>query len=92
MCKNKIGIWHDFDYRFLKKNRRKKILNNVERKLFIKNLRHLGYCLSFSNKVYLKKIIKAFQRHFRPELINGIIDKESFAIAQNLAKKALKKA
>ena len=31
---------------------------------------------------------KAFQRHFRKELINGILDKECLIIADNLAKKS----
>ena len=30
---------------------------------------------------------KAFQRHYRQELINGLLDKECLIIAQNLSKK-----
>ena len=33
------------------------------------------------------KIVKAFQRHYRQELINGTIDKECLIIANNLLKK-----
>ena len=36
---------------------------------------------------HLKSIIKAFQRRFRQELINGIIDKECLLISKNLIEK-----
>jgi len=35
---------------------------------------------------FLTKILKAFQRHYRQELINGHVDKECLIIAQNLEK------
>jgi len=54
---------------------------------FIKNLNKIGYCISSKKKLFLNKTIKAFQRHFRQELINGSLDKECLIIAQNLAKK-----
>ena len=60
-------------------------LNGTER--IIKYLNKIGYSCEASNKLLLFKVIKAFQRHFRKELINGIIDKECFFIAQNLSKK-----
>ena len=43
--------------------------------------------LNIKNKLFFIKTIKAFQRRFRKELINGILDQECFMIAQNLAKK-----
>ena len=36
---------------------------------------------------YLKKIIEAFQRHYRKEVINGVIDKECSIIAKNVSGK-----
>ena len=36
---------------------------------------------------YMKIITKAFQRRFRQDQINGIIDKECLMISENLAKK-----
>ena len=36
---------------------------------------------------FLKNITKAFQRRFRQELINGIVDKECLNISENLVKK-----
>ena len=55
----------------------------------MKNLRKLGYyykSIIMKNKVKNNKIlIKAFQRRFRPELINGNIDKECLIIMNKLA-------
>ena len=87
LAKNKVGIWHDYEPNLLRKFRRTKVLIQQDRKRFIKNLNKIGYCLSVRNKSFFIKTIKAFQRHFRKELINGILDKECFMIAQNLAKK-----
>ena len=73
----------------LKKNRTIKI-NNKEKKLFFKNLYKIGYSRNFSKNLnetdHLKSITKAFQRRFRQELINGVIDKECLLISKNLAK------
>ena len=90
LAKNKIGIWHDHKPNFLRKYRRIKILTNKDKKRFIENLNKIGYCFSAKNKSLFFKTIKAFQRHFRKELINGIVDQECFKIAQNLTKKIQK--
>ena len=87
MAKNKVGIWHDYEPNLLRKFRRTKVLIQQDRKRFINNLNKIGYCLSARNKPFFIKTIKAFQRHYRKELINGILDRECFMIAQNLAKK-----
>jgi N-acetylmuramoyl-L-alanine amidase len=71
----------------LRKFRRTKVLTKQDKKRFIKNLNQIGYCFSAKNKLFFIKTIKAFQRHFRKELINGILDQECFIIAQNLTKK-----
>ena len=52
-----------------------------------KNLNKIGYCFSNKKKPFSTKILKAFQRHYRQELINGHVDKECLIIAQNLLKK-----
>jgi len=88
LAKNKVGIWHDYEPNLLRKFRRTKVLIQQDRKRFIKNLNKIGYCLSARNKPFFIKTIKAFQRHFRKELINGILDRECFMIAQNLAKRS----
>ena len=87
LTKNKVGIWHDYEPNLLRKFRRTKVFIQQDKKRFVKNLNKIGYCLSAHNKPFFKKTIKAFQRHFRKELINGILDKECFMIAQNLTKK-----
>jgi len=87
LAKNKVGIWHDYEPNILRKFRRTKVLTKQDKKRFVKNLNQIGYCFSAKNKLFFIKIIKAFQRHFRKELINGFFDQECFMIAQNLAKK-----
>ena len=86
LANNKIGIWHQSKSYNLKKYRNIKILKKKDKIKFFKNLSKIGYCFSMKKRFFLFKIIKAFQRHYRPELINGHIDKESFIIAQNLLK------
>ena len=89
-AKNKVSLWHTLTSRVLKKNRALKI-NNLEKKYFLSNLFKIGYPKKSSNKLdkkkYLNMVIKAFQRRFRQELVNGKIDKECFLIIQNLMKK-----
>ena len=84
MANNKIGIWHSCKPSFLKKYRNIKILEKKDKIKFIKKLNKIGYCFSNKKKPFLTKILKAFQRHYRQELINGHVDKESLIIAQNL--------
>jgi len=90
LAKNKISIWHSLSKNLLKKNRRVKI-NDKDTKLFFNNLYKIGYSKNLSkdfNKTsYLRSIVKAFQRRFRQELINGKIDKECLIISNNLIKK-----
>ena len=86
LAKNKVGIWHDYEPNLLRKFRRTKVLIPQDKKRFVKNLNKIGYCLSAHNKPFFIKTISAFQRHFRKELINGILDKECLMIAQNLTK------
>ena len=77
-------------YDLLNKNRKIK-LDYYDKKIFFKNLSKIGYSISLSknsnqNK-HLKLIVKAFQRRFRQDLVNGIIDKECLLISNNLIKK-----
>tara|TARA_B100000029_G_scaffold102540_1_gene92956 strand:+ start:262 stop:987 length:726 start_codon:yes stop_codon:yes gene_type:complete len=86
MADKKIGIWHNCKSNLLKKCRKITSLEKKDRIKFIKNLNKIGYCFSSQKKPFSKKIIEAFQRHYRQELINGHIDKECSIIAQNLLK------
>ena len=86
LAKKNIGIWHSCETNLLRKNRKNMDFTKKDKNKFIKNLIKIGYCFSDRKKSYLKKIIEAFQRHYRKELINGLLDKECIVIAQNLAK------
>ena len=83
----KIGIWHSLKPDYLKKFRKIKIEKSKDIKNFFNDLSKIGYFTKFKNKLFLKKTIKAFQRHYRKELINGAMDKECLLIANNLSKK-----
>ena len=91
-CQKKISIWHSLSEYSLKKNRLKNIDPKIE-KLFFKNISKIGY--KFNNPTNLKKnklsimLVKAFQRRFRQNLINGKIDKECFLISENLVKRLI---
>ena len=83
---NKIGVWHNYNHNLLKKLRRKKIFEKKDKKKFILNLKKLGYCFSKKEKNFYNKILKAFQRHYRRDLINGLLDQECFLISKRLVK------
>jgi len=85
LSKKGIGIWHNIDTTKLK-NLRKKKLKVSERSKGIKLLKNIGY---FNNKLIDKKhtkLIKSFQRRFRQELVDGIMDLECLIIAEKLRK------
>ena len=86
--KKKIGFWHDLDQKLLLKKRFQKT-SNIEKKIFIRNLRKIGYSINLNiNQIkFFKMITKAFQRRFRQKLINGIIDQECLIISNYLVKK-----
>ena len=92
LSKNKIGFWHNLNKKKLVKLRTLKI-NDLDAKLFYRNIIKIGYSeKNFENSKikkinYIKILTKAFQRRFRQELVNGKIDQECLLISQNLAKK-----
>ena len=92
LSKKKIGYWHDLNQNELIKNRNLKT-SSKEKNLFLTNLFKIGYQKKFlynSNFDHIsfdQIISKAFQRRFRPEIINGKIDQECLLISQNLVKK-----
>ena len=87
LSKNKISYWHNLNEKKLFKNRNQKV-DIFDKEKFIKNLYKIGYPKNiFLNKdKYLKLLTTAFQRRFRQELVNGIIDQECLAISKNLIK------
>jgi len=91
LFKNKIGFWHQLDKKKLKLLRN----NNVSTKnneLSKKKLKKIGYPSSSkflkSQLKFDKFLIKAFQRRFRPALVNGKIDQECMLIINKLEKKS----
>ena len=87
LSKKNIGIWHSSKSSLLRKFRRIKISSKKDKIKFVKNLKKIGYCFSINNKSFFVKIVKAFQRHYRQEVINGLLDKECLIVAENLSKK-----
>lgn len=91
LSKNQIGYWHKIDQKTQIKNRMVNI-NDLQKKIFYKNVFKIGYSKKISKNLkhkknnYLIKITKAFQRRFRPAIVNGKIDKECLIISQNLIK------
>ncbi len=83
LAKKNIGIWYKLDKKKLKKLRNKSC-NEFLRRNFFNNIFKIGYSKSKKKNNYLKYLIKAFQRRYRPELINGKIDQECLLISQNL--------
>ncbi len=90
LARQKIGLWHSISIRTLKKNREIK-LDKISEKTFYNNLSKIGYTIkkndSSYNKSFKNYIVKAFQRRFRQELVNGKVDKECLIISENLANK-----
>ncbi len=78
LAKKKLSIWHKVNSIILKKLRREKC-DKFEKNLFLKNISKIGYvkCKTFY-------MVRAFQMRFRPELVNGKIDKECLKISENL--------
>ena len=71
-------------------NFRRKTIYTNENITFLKNLKKFGYQpkrkVMKDKKKFEKLLIYAFQRRFRPQLVNGIIDRECLLISQNLIK------
>ncbi|MDC0864258.1 N-acetylmuramoyl-L-alanine amidase [Candidatus Pelagibacter sp.] len=92
LSKEKIGYWHNLNQNELIKNRNLET-SSKEKNLFLTNLFKIGYQKKFLynsnfNRISFDQIIsKAFQRRFRPEVVNGKIDQECLLISQNLVKK-----
>ena len=82
LSRKKIGLWHKMNTIECYNLRNKKF--NIDHKFFFKNLKKFGYSINTSKKNELKKIICNFQRRFRPELIDGKIDRECFEIIKTL--------
>ena len=85
LSKYRIGIWHSINKNSLKKYRLKKI-DNSEKKMFLNHLKKIGYFIKRNKVKSTLYVVNAFQRRFRPQLINGKIDLECVKIAKSLIK------
>ena len=85
LSKNKVGYWHNLKQKNLIGKRNLKT-PYLDKQKFVKNLFKFGFPKNkiLSEKEYLKKLTIAFQRRFRPELINGIIDQECLFISKKI--------
>ena len=87
LAKNKISLWHKLNNKNLRNYRKFKI-DSISQNKFLNNLFKIGYSKksekNISKTKYQTLIIKAFQRRYRQNLINGKIDKECLLISQNL--------
>ena len=88
ISKKNIGYWHNLNSKRLLINRGKKI-EKLGKSIFIKNLKLIGYSVYKNSKKlnYIKLLTKAFQRRFRPTLVNGLIDKECLILSNYFVKK-----
>ena len=85
LSNKKIGIWHNIDKKQLNKLRKKKLTKSEQNKC-LKFIEKIGYFFKKNNNQNKIKLYKNFQRRFRQELINGILDKECLIIAEKLSK------
>ncbi len=88
LSKKNIGYWHTVNKKILLKLRNQKV-SQLDKSNFLRNLRKIGYTKNLTKKhnKLINMLTSAFQRRFRQELINGIIDKECLIISKNLANK-----
>ena len=78
LAKKKLSIWHNIRQQELK-NLRKKRCSKIEKYKFSQNLIKIGYLGK-----NLAKVTKAFQRRFRPQMVDGQIDQECLKISKKL--------
>ena len=87
LAKSNLCAWHNLNENRIKKFRKIK-LKRFEKKICFKNLNKIGYP-KISNIVSNRQeaiVVKAFQRKYRPNLINGLVDKECFLLSKSLIK------
>ena len=83
LYKNDLAIWHSLDEQFIKNFRLKKLIS-INKKNMLRMIKKLGYTRVLTADSLDKDFIKAFQRRYRQDLINGIFDQECYLILNNL--------
>ena len=84
LSKDKLCLWHQLNQKKIKKFRKVSVISKREEVKFLNNLFKIGYMKISKKNSNIRYFVKAFQRRFRNELINGKIDKECFLISNNL--------
>ena len=85
LSNHKIGVWHNISKTMLNKLRKIKIDKKNEN-IFFKNLNKIGYFTFKLNYSEKRNLVAAFQRRYRPELVNSRIDAECNIIAKKISK------
>ena len=85
LSKKNLSIWHKLNKKKIKIYRNVN-LKDDEIEVFFNNLHKIGYPKVHGAKKKLKQsnLIKAFQRKFRQDLVNGKVDKECYLISKTL--------
>ena len=82
LSKNNLGKWYK-----KKKPIKNKFGTKINKYIFFKNLKKLGYryfSLNIRKKVEDKKIIKSFQQHYLPSNVTGTLDQKTYIISHFL--------
>ena len=88
LAKKNLSIWHKFNEKKIKSFRNISLKDN-EKRIFFVNLHKIGYSKVNRTKKKLEysNLIKAFQRKFRQDLVNGKVDKECYLISKSIQNK-----
>ena len=85
LAKKNLCDWHTLNTHEINRYRNLKLKMN-EKKMFFNNLHNIGYSRFVGSKTKKNNLVKAFQRKFRSNLVNGKIDLECLLISKNLVK------
>ena len=85
LAKDKLCLWHNLKLKRVRKFRKLR-LSLKEKREFLNNIQKIGYSMPKGKdfKKNIDYIIKAFQRRYRQDLINGKLDKECLLISKNV--------
>ena len=88
LAKKNLSIWPKLNEKKIKSFRNISLRDN-EKKIFFNNLHRIGYSKVNRTKKKFEylNLIKAFQRKFRQDLVNGKVDKECYLISKSIQNK-----
>ena len=85
LAQKKLSVWHNLNDKTLRKLRKISIHKKYKNQFFKNLKKFVFYFLNYKKKKNKNYLIKAFQRRFRNQLINGKIDKECYEISKKLS-------